>query len=252
MTNYLLKLPAMILFLFLAPASTQAQEQPFQMRLNVTLDIDGSQAAAFDKSWRVIADRAMKDSFPFYTVVSESGNRRLILFIIKSYADLATIAEHIDKYRNSDDADLRAAVTKLQQISGSYNSYVSRIAGELTYSPPESYRSGFVRYSHYTMESENKAAVKKLVMDYRDRMEQAGVSSALHARWLSVGSEGTVLELLKAANSAEEMRDFDEEIAVKIDARHSAEFESQLQRLTTSVSHRYWKPRADLSISINR
>ncbi|MEM8917389.1 MAG: hypothetical protein AAGE37_00910 [Pseudomonadota bacterium] len=194
----------------------------------------------------------MKDSFPFYTVVSESGNKRLILFIIKSYADIAKIAERIDQYRNSNDADLRAAVTKLQHISGSYNSYVSRIAGELTYSPPESYRSGFVRYSHYTMQSENRAAVKKLVKEYRDRMEQTGISSALHARWLSVGSEGTVLELLKAASSAEEMRGFEKEIAFKMDARRIAEFETQLQRLTTSVSHRNWKTRPDLTISISR
>ncbi len=252
MKNCFNKLVAAVLLLVMFPAPGHAQDQPFQMRLNILMNIDGSQGAEFDRSWKVIAGQAKEDQFPFYTVVSESGNQRLILLIVKSYGDISKVAEQIDRYTNSDDAELKEAVHNFQNVVESYQSYVSRIAGNLTYNPPDSYRSGFVRYSHYTIESEDKPEVTKLVKDYRDMLEEVGVSSALHARWLTLGSEGTVLELLRAADSPEEMQEFEKEIAAKVDAGMLHEFQSRLDGLTLSVSHRNWTPRPDLSISTRR
>lgn len=248
----LFRLLAAVFLLTTCPAPGHAQEQPSQMRLNILTEIDGSRAAEFDRAWQTIASHAKKNKFPYYTVVSESGNQRLILLIIKSYADLSTISERIDQYVRSDDAELRKAVRDFQDIVVTYRSYVSRIAGDLTYSPAGSYRSGFVRYAHYTIQTENKAAVSRLVKDYRDMLEQADVSSAFHARWLALGSDGQVLELLQAANSPEEMAQFEKEIQTKVDPLRRAEFQSRLNKLTQSVSHRYWKPRPDLSISSRR
>lgn len=236
--------------LFVAlPVAAESQKMPAQMRLNVILTIDESKATDFDRSWSIIAAQAKKDGFPFYTVVSESENKRLILSIISSYGDIAKISDFVDRYTNGQNSTLKKEASLLQETVLTYHSYVTRIANNLTYNPPDSYRSGFVEYSHYHFESEDKEKVEKLFFNYRGMLEKAGVKSALHIRWMTLGSEGLGLEVLKAANAPEELAEFEQEITTKVDKTQRAVFEAQLKALTKKVTYRKWTPRPDLSIS---
>jgi hypothetical protein len=224
-------------------------------RLNVIVELPAGDAQPFERAWMTLRDTLAERGYPYYTVVSESGPYRHFVSVIEEVSALETVAAFRGALTDSSDSKIRAAIEQLKANTVGVQTYISRHDRQLSYAPPGSYSGPYHRLQTFSYALEQQEALKAAFAALNAAWGNAGISSAFHVMWHSlggwvgggVGEGGGQVTMLTSAPSAAEHAAREARVRAATQEGYQA-FDAALWSSVASSRIRYWLSRPELTL----
>lgn len=214
-------------------------------RLNVVVELNPGGKDSFVAAWETLRDAAVEAGYPFYTVISESGNRLHFVSLIEDFEGLTTARDY--HQRLSTDPALAAPLQTLRENALSYRSYLSEHDKVRSYAPEGSYSGPYHRLETFHFSADKRAGLEEAFAKLNAAWKQAGIPSAFHVMWHGLGASGGEVTMLTSGKTPLEHANKEATARDKATPGYE-EFEAALWELVDHSSTRYWTSRVDLTL----
>lgn len=217
-------------------------------RLNIKVDLRPGSERMFEEAWTVLRDRLIEQGYPFYTVVSSSGQRRHFVSVIRDAKALDAVSGYRDRLRASEDAAVQAALATLRDSVVAEETYLSRHDPILSYAPEGSYAGPYHRLQTLTFPASHRAQLEETFRALNAAWAVAEIPSAFHVIWHETEAEALgEVTLLTSASTPREFAEKDARVRAAVGEAYRR-FDAMLWDLVEEIRTRYWLSQPQLTL----
>ena len=231
-----------------APALAEAADDDVALRLRATVEIDPAQIEAFEAAWLVIRDQLEADGYPYYSVVSEHQNKRVLVSVVDEYANIISAHRFVEQYRTSEDADIRAAAETMAGAIRSLHVMTTSYDKKLSYVPPNSYAGPFHELKDLHYRISDQAAKEGLLRRTRALWAEAELPQAFHVSWHGFGTDFAAVTIMTSATDLETHRANFGAVDAALEPEENQALREAFQAIVTTDKTETWMARIDLRV----